>query len=152
MSKQDQNNDVDPLDTLLCFQLYLASRNVIKSYQETLNSIGLTYPQYLVMFVLWRAEQVSVKVLCDELGLDSGTLSPLIKRLIDKGLVTKSRDPADERGVLVSATQQGREIEAKAQCMPEVLAKASKLDYPRYKSLMAQLKELNNALQDSASE
>lgn len=148
MSKKDGTNS-EPLDALLCFQLYLGARSAMKAYQPTLDSVGLTYPQYLVMFLLWNAKSVSVKKLGQDLGLDSGTLSPLIKKLVEKGLVTKGRDPEDERGVLVSATKAGSALETKTRCMPEVLAKASKLDHEKYLSLIKPLTELNRAMRES---
>lgn len=97
------------LDQQLCFALYSASRAMIGCYRPLLERIGLTYPQYLVLLVLWERGDTTVSGLGAALQLESGTLSPLLKRLERHGLITRSRVPDDERSVLVSLTAQGRE-------------------------------------------
>ena len=114
------------LDNQLCFALYDASRAVIRSYGPLLAELGLTYPQYLTMLVLWEADEpVTVGELGARLHLDSGTLTPLLKRLEQIGDVTRRRDAADERRVLVELTEQGAAKRAHAACIPEQL-------FPRY--------------------
>lgn len=110
------------LDQQLCFALYRASRAVVRAYGPLLEPLGLTYPQYLVMLVLWEEDDVSVKQLGDRLALDSATLTPLLKRLEQQGLVERSRDTEDERVVRVKLGKAGRALEKKAQDIPARLA------------------------------
>ena len=105
------------LDDQLCFALYAASRAVVGRYRDGLDAIGLTYSQYLVMMVLWERGDVTMGALGRELHLDSGTLSPLLKRLESRGLVTRRRRLDDERTVEVSCTDAGRELHAPASCV-----------------------------------
>ena len=98
---------------MLCLDLYAASRAVIKAYGPLLQDLGLTYPQYLVMIALWEKAPLAVKDLSGRLSLDSGTLSPLLKRLEAMGLVTRTRSRDDERGVLIGLTEKGRALEAR---------------------------------------
>ncbi|AKJ99482.1 MULTISPECIES: MarR family winged helix-turn-helix transcriptional regulator [Pseudomonas] len=107
--------DALKLDSQLCFKLYAASRAVIRGYKPMLDQLGLTYPQYLVMLVLWEwqetaPEQPTVKALGERLSLDSGTLTPLLKRLEQLALVQRQRSPRDEREVHLSLTQSGRAL------------------------------------------
>src|SRR5438309_6436322 len=97
------------LEKLTCFALYAASRAVINAYRPLLDEVGLTYPQYLVLLVLWQRGAQPVKALGEALQLDSGTLSPLVKRLAAAGLVRRDRQAGDERSVLVSLTAAGAE-------------------------------------------
>ncbi|WP_305879910.1 MarR family winged helix-turn-helix transcriptional regulator [Simiduia sp. 21SJ11W-1] len=100
------------LDQQLCFKLYAASRLMIKAYRPLLENMGVTYPQYLVLIVLWEAARpMSVGELGERLLLDSGTLTPLLKRLATQGLVSRERGQADERQVWVSTTEQGRALQ-----------------------------------------
>lgn len=109
------------LDDQLCFALYTASRAVTAAYRPMLDDLGITYPQYLALLVLWEERQCSVGHLGHRLHLDSGTLSPLLKRLESMGLVTRSRAADDERRVDVSLTDRGRALEERAACIPERL-------------------------------
>jgi MarR family transcriptional regulator, organic hydroperoxide resistance regulator len=111
----------------VCFALYSASRAVTAYYRPLLEPLGLTYPQYVVMLVLWERGETSVKELGTELMLDSGTLSPLLKRLEAAGLVTRRRDPADERSVLIALTRSGDELGRAAADVPVRVAAASGL-------------------------
>jgi DNA-binding MarR family transcriptional regulator len=110
----------DPLalDRQVCFALAVASRSVIALYRPVLEPLGLTHPQYLVMLALWQHEPLAVKELGALLQLDSGTLSPLLKRLAAAGLVTKERHRDDERSVLVTLTPAGRALRARAEAVP----------------------------------
>jgi DNA-binding MarR family transcriptional regulator len=109
------------LDKQICFLLYGASRVVTQLYQPLLAPLGLTYPQYLVMLVLWEEDGVSVGRLCERLYLDSGTLTPLLKRLEKVGLVRKERSAADERVVDVHLTSAGKRLKRRAAEVPEAL-------------------------------
>lgn len=102
------------LDRQFCFALYGASLAMSRTYKPLLEPLGLTYPQYLAMMVLWETDHLPVKVLGERLGLDSGTLSPLVKRLEQAGHVTRMRDSADERQVTVSLTPRGAALKEKA--------------------------------------
>ncbi len=113
------DQDIIRLDEQLCFMLYAGSRAMTKAYQPMLKELGLTYPQYLVLMVLWEwaqetPDEPTVKALGARLHLDSGTLTPLLKRLEAMGLVSRQRDSEDERRVFVGATAAGRELEASA--------------------------------------
>ncbi|WP_323688579.1 MarR family transcriptional regulator [Rhizobium sp. AN83] len=98
------------LDQQICFALYGAAHAFTRAYKPLLDPIGLTYPQYLVMMALWEKETSTVKALGEMLGLDSGTLSPLLKRLEHAGLITRKRGTVDERQVLVAVTPKGADL------------------------------------------
>jgi MarR family transcriptional regulator, organic hydroperoxide resistance regulator len=129
----------------VCFALYSASRAVTGFYRPLLEPLGLTYPQYLVMLVLWERGECSVRDLGAELMLDSGTLSPLLKRLENAELLTRRRDPADERSVLVQLTRDGDALRHKAAAVPMNIAAASGLP-PRD---LAELRDTLTALTQS---
>jgi len=119
------------LDQQLCFALYSASLAMSKTYKPHLDTLGLTYPQYLVMLVLWEQESLSVSDIGERLFLDSGTLTPLLKRLEASGFVARARDALDERRVLVSLTAEGRQLRKKsircpAKCWPPPSAPTKK--------------------------
>ena len=109
------------LDNQFCFALYSTSHAMTKTYKPLLDRLGLTYPQYLVMLVLWERDDVPLKDIGEKLFLDSGTLTPLLKRLESNGLVARNRDPQDERQVRISLTAEGRALRAKAEEIPEQL-------------------------------
>jgi DNA-binding MarR family transcriptional regulator len=114
----DHSSELE-LGNQLCFALYNASRTLIRAYGPLLREVGLTYPQYLVMLVLWEADgAVSVGKLGDGMHLDSGTLTPLLKRLEQRGLVQRMRDRDDERRVLVSLSPAGRDLRAQVTAIP----------------------------------
>ncbi|TDK37345.1 MarR family transcriptional regulator [Rhizobium deserti] len=102
------------LDAQLCFALYGAAHAFTRTYKPLLEPLGLTYPQYLVMIALWEEDGQPVKAIGDRLGLDSGTLSPLLKRLEQSGLVSRQRDRDDERQVRISLTQKGQDLKSNA--------------------------------------
>jgi DNA-binding MarR family transcriptional regulator len=115
-------DEVLRLDRQICFLLYGASRAVTQLYQPLLAPLGITYPQYLVMLVLWEEGKVSVGRLCDRLYLDSGTLTPLLKRLEGSGLVRRERSSADARVVDVELTAAGKKLKRMAASVPHALA------------------------------
>ncbi|MGC5258335.1 MarR family winged helix-turn-helix transcriptional regulator [Gordonia sp. DT218] len=112
------------LDDQLCFALYTASRAVIAAQRPGLRELGLTYPQYLAMLVLWEEDEISVGRLCQRLHLDSGTVSPLVRRLETLGHVTRRRSDDDERSVTVALTPEGVALGGHADCVYESLASA----------------------------
>jgi DNA-binding MarR family transcriptional regulator len=135
------------LDRQVCFALYSASRAATAVYRPVLEDLGLTYPQYLAMLVLWENEPRGVKELGDELGLDSGTLSPLLKRLEALGLVERRRSGEDERRVAVHLTPAGRSsLSAKASSIPQRLADAAGLSAAELEQLRETLGKLTAAL------
>lgn len=123
------------LDDQLCFALYAASRALTAAYREPLQRLGLTYPQYLVLMVLWESDDIGVVDLGRRLRLDSGTLSPLLKRLESDGLVTRSRDAADERRVRIVLTDAGRDLRARTGEVQRCVAEAVDLDLDEFVAL-----------------
>lgn len=117
------------LENQLCFPLYAASRAVTRAYKPYLDEIGLTYTQYITMMALWERGTMSVHELGQRLYLDSGTLTPLLKKLEAKGLVVRRRDPADERRLLVSLTAAGDALQDEAAKVPHEMS--AKLTLPR---------------------
>jgi MarR family transcriptional regulator, organic hydroperoxide resistance regulator len=115
------------LDDQLCFALYSASRAVTAAYRPLLAELNLTYPQYLVLLVLWEEGRANVGRLCERLHLDSGTLSPLLKRLESIGYVTRERSADDERRVEIILTTAGKRLQATASCIPERLVALSRM-------------------------
>jgi DNA-binding MarR family transcriptional regulator len=135
------------LDHQLCFALYAASLAMTKTYKPLLAPLGLTYPQYLVLLVLWEGDGISVSHLGDRLTLDSGTLTPLLKRLEAQGLLQRRRDMADERRVLVDLTPAGRDLRARAASVPRTIACASACNLQQIGALANQLHNLRRQLQ-----
>jgi len=130
------------LDNQLCFMVYRLHRGITDLYRPVLADLGLTYPQYLVMLVLWETEPMSVSRLGERLSLDSGTLSPLLKRLEAAGLVGRARSQADERSVEVSLTRQGRALRRRAREVPSTVGRclaASAQDYVRLRDQLADM-------------
>jgi DNA-binding MarR family transcriptional regulator len=141
--------DAPRLDHQVCFALYSASRAATAVYRPVLEELGLTYPQYLVMLVLWENEPRGVKEIGEELGLDSGTLSPLLKRLEALGLCERRRSGEDERSVAVHLTPAGRELSGKAGAIPQRLAQAAGLTAGELDQLRDTLGRLTAALHDA---
>jgi DNA-binding MarR family transcriptional regulator len=133
----------------VCFALYSASRAATAVYRPVLEELGLTYPQYLVMLVLWEDEPRGVKELGEELGLDSGTLSPLLKRLESLGLVERRRSGEDERRVAIHLTATGRDLSSKAGALPKRLAEAAGLTTEELDQLHSTLARLTAALHNA---
>jgi DNA-binding MarR family transcriptional regulator len=127
------------LEDQLCFALYAASRAMTARYRPLLDAIGLTYPQYLVMMLLWEEDNQTVGQLGARLSLDSGTLSPLLKRLTTAGLVTRHRRVEDERSVAIALTDAGRELREKADAISGEIICALDLDRAEFADLKAKL-------------
>lgn len=115
------------LSKQLCFPLYACSREMIKLYKPWLDELGLTYTQYITMMVLWERKCVTVKELGECLYLDSGTLTPLLKKLESKGFLNRNRSTEDERSLLVSLTDRGEVLKDRAAAVPEQMARCSNL-------------------------
>lgn len=140
------------LDHQLCFALYSSSLAMTKLYKPLLSELGLTYPQYLVMLVLWETETLSVSELGSRLALDSGTLTPLLKRLAVSGLVTRTRDAADERRVLVSLTDAGRALRRRAEGIPEQMLCATQCPVEEIQALTRRLHALRSTLEQARTD
>jgi MarR family transcriptional regulator, organic hydroperoxide resistance regulator len=120
----------DPLllENQICFKIYTAEREITKLYRSLLEEIGVTYPQYLALLVLWEEKTLSVKELGRKLFLDSGTLTPMLKRMEANGLVERKRSSEDERSVIISLTDKGLEMKEKAECVPTRLLERLEMD------------------------
>ena len=134
------------LDNQLCFALYSASLAMTKLYKPLLDELGLTYPQYLALLALWERDRLMVSEIGTLLSLDSGTLTPLLKRLEASGLVTRLRDVEDERRVRITLTAAGRRLKAKAQRVPECLLEATQCSVGEVKQLTRRIQELRDSL------
>ncbi|MHA7137920.1 MarR family winged helix-turn-helix transcriptional regulator [Rossellomorea arthrocnemi] len=120
----------DPLllENQICFKIYTAEREITKLYRGLLEEIGVTYPQYLALLVLWEDGTVSVKELGRKLFLDSGTLTPMLKRMESNGLVERHRSVEDERSVVITLTEKGEAMKEKAACVPTRLLQRLEMD------------------------
>ena len=145
-SLQTETGDWLALDHQLCFALYAASLAMTKAYKPLLAPLGLTYPQYLAMLVLWGGDGITVSQLGARLTLDSGTLTPLLKRLDTLGLLQRQRDPEDERRVLLRLTVSGQALKALALAVPQAIACATACDLRQISTLTAQLTTLRRQL------
>lgn len=139
-------DDLLKLDKQLCFSVYVLHREIMQRYRAILEKIDLTYPQYITMMALWEVDEQTVNQLGARLFLDNGTLTPLLKRLESKSLLTRTRSKDDERVVKIRLTPQGVKLKEKASCIPMEIFEALKLDY----SDMTQLKTLAEKIVDHA--
>lgn len=130
------------LDEQICFALYNASRAVTARYRDLLAPIGITYPQYLVLLVLWETGTATVSALGARLHLDSGTLSPLLRRLESTGLVTRTRVPGDDRSVEIGLTEAGTALRERAAELPGLVCAATGLDLDDIRVLRDQVSSL----------
>ncbi|MFL8091894.1 MarR family winged helix-turn-helix transcriptional regulator [Xanthomonas vasicola] len=134
------------LDNQLCFALYSANLAMHKLYRGLLKALDLTYPQYLVMLVLWETDERSVSEIGERLYLDSATLTPLLKRLQAAGLVTRTRAANDERQVIIALTETGRALRHRAGAVPEQVFCASACSLDELRQLKQQLEKLRSSL------
>lgn len=128
MAVTEDKNDLLLLDRQVCFPLYAATNLLNRLYSPVLRELGLTYPQYLVMLVLWEQQPQTVGALGTRLYLDSGTLTPLLKRMETAGHVTRARDPQDERRVVIALTPKGEALREQVKHVPEVIANGRTLE------------------------
>lgn len=131
----DSRYDCLKLSKQLCFPLYACSRGVIREYKPYLDKLDLTYTQYIAMLVLWEKGTLTVKELGEELYLDSGTLTPLLKKLEQKGLINRKRSSEDERNLLLSLTKAGWNMRDEALVIPEALSKTMPISQENMKIL-----------------
>jgi MarR family transcriptional regulator, organic hydroperoxide resistance regulator len=146
-----EKTPVDPLalEQQVCFALSVAARNVVAVYRPWLEPMGLTHPQYLVMLALWQHGPLSVKRLSDLLQLDPGTLSPLVKRLEAGGLVTRNRDPRDERSLAIALTDRGRALRAQAERIPAGIVERLGMEVEELTALHGSLTRVIGAAQQA---
>ena len=141
-----KSNVMLQLENQLCFALYSTSLAMTKVYKPLLDELGLTYPQYLAMLVLWERDGLMVSELGDRLYLDSGTLTPLLKRLEASSLITRVRALDDERRVYISLTPLGRKLKTRAAKIPGCILSISQCAVPELKALTGQLQGLRQRL------
>ncbi|TFE01538.1 MarR family transcriptional regulator [Jeotgalibacillus salarius] len=130
------------LSSQLCFPFYAISKEIIKRYRPLLAPLNLTYPQYLVMLVLWEKDFVTLKSIGERLQLDSGTLTPLVNKLISTGYIEKTRNPEDERQLVIKLTESGQQLQQQAKEIPAKITEVLGLDeeeYARYKEMLDEL-------------
>lgn len=147
---------IDPdalrLDNQLCFALYASSRAMTAAYRPLLEALGLTYPQYLVLLALWESNELSVGSLGARLFLDSGTLTPLLKRMEKRGLVRRMRSVDDEREVIVALTTEGRRLKSRAATIPEQMICKVQFSRERAMSLRSEVRALLDQLKRAVDE
>ena len=134
------------LDNQVCFAIYSTAHAFNRVYKPLLDRLGLTYPQYLVMLVLWERDDVAVKEIGERLFLDSGTLTPLLKRLEAADLIKRTRSTADERQVLIALTAKGRALQEKARTVPQSILAASACSVSELSALKNDLVALRDRL------
>ncbi|RMP77502.1 MarR family winged helix-turn-helix transcriptional regulator [Pseudomonas syringae] len=137
------------LDNQLCFALYSTSLMMTKVYKPLLQALGLTYPQYLAMMVLWEKDGLTVGDVSTRLLTDPGSLTPLLKRLEGEGFISRTRSKEDERVVLLHLTEQGRALQHQALSIPGCILSASGLNMERLRDLQTQLLDLRDHLHQS---
>lgn len=134
--------DALKLDNQICFPLYACAKEIVRAYTPYLDELGLTYTQYITMMVMWEHKELRVKELGRRLYLDSGTLTPLLKKLEEKGFVTRRRSDADERDVIVAITESGEALKKKAVHIPEKLSGCVELEPHKARALYELLYEV----------
>lgn len=134
------------IDQMLCFAVYAAGHAFTRFYKPRLEALDLTYPQYLALLVLWERDDITVKALGERLFLDSGTITPLIKRLEARGLVSRRRDEDDERQVRITLTAEGRGLRAKAEAVPLAVTQGTGLTRDGAEALRLELLALRERL------
>jgi DNA-binding MarR family transcriptional regulator len=140
------------LDNQICFAVYSAAHAFNRVYKPLLDRLGLTYPQYLVMLSLWERDGVPVKDIGERLFLDSGTLTPLLKRLEAAGLVKRTRSTEDERQVLIALTPQGQALKEKARNVPQSILEASDCSVTELVALKSEIVSLRDRLNAALGE
>ncbi|QMV49976.1 MarR family winged helix-turn-helix transcriptional regulator [Ewingella americana] len=138
------------LDQQMCFALYSANLALHKVYRKLLGELDLTYPQYLVMLVLWQRDDVIVSEIGEKLFLDSATLTPLLKRLETAGMLVRNRAKTDERQVIITLTDAGKALKEKAKGIPEAIMCATECDIEEMSALKGQLESLRERLKDKS--
>ncbi len=140
------SNNLVPLDGQLCFSLYGAAIAINRAYKPLLDELGLTYPQYLVIAVLTEKDGQTIGDIADRLGLEPSTITPLVKRLEQSGLLTRRRNPQDEREVNVTLSKQGKEVYARTGCLRNELLKRSGMTVSELIAFNRQVQKLRDAV------
>ena len=143
-----ENFDCLKLENQLCFPLYATSREVIKRYKPFLDEIDLTYTQYIAMMVLWENNEINVKSLGEKLFLDSGTLTPLLKKLESKGYIKRKRSSNDERNLIISITEKGKNLRVEAKKIPMQIGSCIKLNDKETLELYKLLYKILNSINE----
>ncbi|QAA31058.1 MarR family winged helix-turn-helix transcriptional regulator [Clostridium manihotivorum] len=142
MNENELKDEMLKLDNQLCFAIYACSKEIIKGYRPFLDNLGLTYTQYITLLALWEKDGVTVKELGNRLYLDSGTLTPLLKKLEASNLIVRIRDKEDERNVIIKLTEEGRNKKLSAECIPYKLLENTKLSPEKLESIRESMKAL----------
>jgi len=148
-AKQDNKEkkyDLLRLDNQLCFSLYVCSKEIIRQYKPLLDPYGLTYTGYIILMAIWEEDGITIKDLGERLYLDSGTLTPLLKKLESQGYITRSRSKKDERNVYITLTKKGRDFQDEALSIPEKMVCSLGLDMEEGKRLIDELHRLMKLL------
>lgn len=140
------------LENQLCFAVYALSREITKIYRPFLDNLGLTYTQYIVMLVLWEKDGIALRKLGKKLNLDSGTLTPLLKKLESEGLIIRKRDSKDERNLIIHLTNSGKELMNKAEAIPNKIACKLPMDMEEIVTLREKIKDVLNNLDNNEIE
>jgi len=141
-----------PLDHQLCFSLYATSMAINRAYKPQMDALGITYPQYLVLHALWEEDARTIGAIAERLALESSTVTPLVKRMEAAGLMTRTRNPADERQVQVRLTEQGWALRAQCGCLGETLVSRSGMTLEQLDALNRQVQALREALAQATGE
>ncbi|ANX11781.1 MarR family transcriptional regulator [Fictibacillus arsenicus] len=142
---EDQNPLL--LESQICFKIYTLEREITKLYRNLLQDLDMTYPQYLVMLLLWEKDGMTVKEIGKRLFLDSGTLTPMLKRMEANGIIKRRRSTEDERSVIISLTKKGEQLKQKAECIPSKLVEDMSLDHGELPTLNKTLTNMLYRLQ-----
>lgn len=142
----DKNYDALKLENQLCFPLYACSKEIVRKYKPYLDELDLTYTQYITMIALWENGEINVKELGEKLYLDSGTLTPLLKKLEGKGYITRERSKTDERNLIVRLTSSGESLKSKAAEVPKKVGACVNIDPEKAKMLGETLYEILNSI------
>lgn len=143
----DKNSDTLKLENQLCFPLYACSKEIVRRYKPYLDKIDLTYTQYITMMVMWEEKQINVKELGEKLYLDSGTLTPLLKKLESKDYVKRERSKHDERNLIVTITEKGEALKSKAVDIPEKVSACMTLSEEKAQALYSVLYEILDSME-----
>ncbi|WP_117168033.1 MarR family winged helix-turn-helix transcriptional regulator [Paraliobacillus sediminis] len=142
------SDEILKLEDQLCFSLYATTREMTKRYRPLLEDLQITYPQYLALLVLWEKDAISVKELGHRLYLDSGTLTPMLKRMEEHDWIKRERSDQDERKVIVTLTEKGRAAHEKAACIPTKLLENVDVDPEEFEQLKRTLMKMLNSLHE----
>ena len=141
-------DEILKLSNQVCFPLYASGKEIVRKYKPYLDKLDITYTQYIVLMVLWENDHLSVKEIGERIYLDSGTLTPLINKLVSKGLIKKEKAPEDERELIISITKKGLELKEEAKKIPPLIASKVKLSQQEAKTLYSLLYKLLEGFKD----